>query len=980
MTSRPRLPSGPTKVNSTRRWPPRLIWAVTLCIAVTACNRKTVAPVDRDADVTMASTATPHTEYHVLQDRPDRLLVQLPNRMIVLAAEVRTAPVVSAQVWIKTGSIYEQEHTGAGLSHFLEHLISGGSTSNRNETQSNAILAAIGAQTNAATGLDTVHYYINTTSAHADQAVDLLSDWMQHSLIPQDEYERERSVIQREFEMGQGEPGRILWKLTQQARYDTHPARHPTIGYLDEFLTVNRDEIYDFYKRMYVPNNMVFVVVGDIDKRVVVDQITALWTDAKPQPLPEIRLPREPKRRQLDPSAGIADIDQPRLRLAWPGTRLAGPDDYALDLLAGILGQGESSRLVRTVRDEQRAAFSIDSYNLSFAWGEGFFGIDADVAVPPVPQGVRTTAQAWRDQHIAITESSIFEQVKRIVDDGVTDSELARAKRKTLASVVYSAQSAQALATRMARDLIGTGDPDYLKRYAQAIQTVTAEQVRQAGQRILDPSRAIRIRLLPQGDDQKPTPLSRPAADPSKSNSADEERIELDNKTIVNQLAKLQHSDIADITSVHVEPIQLHRLPNGLRVLIGRSNVVPAVAMRIYQLGGHLADPNDHVGLANAMASMQIKGTHTRSAQQIAQQIEDLGAVLSTHCGYNSVYSQAVCLRDDWGAALDLLADVTLNPAFREEEWDKLRPRIVAAVDRQTDTWNGELRQHFRKAYFADHPWATTPLGKRQVVAALSTADLQSFHESYLGASTTVLAVFGDVNAQQVIDRVERLFSDMLPQSPQVFRAVEPVAAQGGLFQYKTSKPLAAVQIGLGPITRRQSPDYPAVRVLANVMSRFPSGWLEQELRGRGPGLVYAVGAGSFTGLVPGYFAVLFNTQPNSVDQAMQRAMGVVDRARTTLVDDTSLAAAKAKVLTDEFLFKQTNSARAEDAALNVLYKLGLDEPQRFRQVVTALDAQQLQTVAARYLRNPVAVVISHEPVDEELLRSSIAPTEPNEE
>ncbi len=138
----------------------------------------------------------------------------------------------------------------------------------------------MGAETNAGTSLDSVSYYINTTSQHAAQAIDLLSDWMQHSKIEPAELAREKDVILREFEMGEGEPGRILWKLTQGARYRAHPARHPTIGYVDEFKKIERDEVYDFYRRMYVPNNMVFVVTGDVDRKAVVDQIAKLWADA----------------------------------------------------------------------------------------------------------------------------------------------------------------------------------------------------------------------------------------------------------------------------------------------------------------------------------------------------------------------------------------------------------------------------------------------------------------------------------------------------------------------------------------------------------------------------------------------------------------------------------------------------------------------------------------------------------------------------
>ena len=129
-------------------------------------------------------TATNNAQrYTVLQQFPDRLVVELPNRMVVIAQEIHAAPVVSAQVWIKTGSIYEQQHVGAGLSHFLEHLLAGGSTTTRSEEASNKILGSIGAETNAQTGLDSVHYYINATSPFASKAVEQLSDWMQHSLI-----------------------------------------------------------------------------------------------------------------------------------------------------------------------------------------------------------------------------------------------------------------------------------------------------------------------------------------------------------------------------------------------------------------------------------------------------------------------------------------------------------------------------------------------------------------------------------------------------------------------------------------------------------------------------------------------------------------------------------------------------------------------------------------------------------------------------
>lgn len=950
-----------------RTWVGCLSLAIAMGIRSSACAEPSAAS---------SGEAGPQAPYRVLQDRPDRLMVELPNRLIVIAQELHAAPVVSVQVWVKTGSIYEGDDAGAGLSHFLEHLLSAGTTTTRSEEQSNEILGAIGAETNAATGLDNVHYYINTTSPHAERAIDLITDWMQHSLIPEEEYRRERSVIQREFEMGQGEPDRILWKLTQQARYSLHPARHPTIGYLDEFLRITRDQIADFYRRMYVPNNMVFVVAGDIDRRRVVERIAELWRRVEPRDLPAVEFPVELSPIGERRVTGVAGIDKPRLRLAWPGTRLAAEGDYALDLLAVILGQGESSRLTRTVRDEQRAVNTVHSYNLSFAWGEGFFGIDAEVATPEGPASATgadagNPAASAADQAILRAKAAILEQVDRLRSEPVTPEELARAKRTILADVVLEAQSAQDIAARLASDTIGTGDPDYLRRYSQAIQSLSVDEVKAAAEKFLDPGHLIAITLLPPPEDQPPMPLTRPPTPPEAA-AVDTERVNLDNTVIVERFSALATTQPQTPRPIEIQPLQRYTLPNGLRLIVGRTTTVPAVAMQVYHLGGLLADAPGREGIAYAVSAMRTRGTATRTAQEIAQQIENLGGSLEADCGNNTWYTRGVCLAEDWPAVLEILADVTLNPTFPDDEWGKIQPLLLAAVERQADTWSDELVLRFREAYFQQHPWSRSPLGRKEVIASLSPEDLRLFHRRSLAASQSVLAVVGDVDPEQVRAHVERLFASMPARAQVPVTPPLPTPPASTVVQSQTDKPLAAVQIGFGPGVTRQSPDFPTLQVLASVLNSFPTGWLEQELRGRGPGLVYVVGAGQFTGFVPGYFGVVFNTQPQTVPLALQRTIAVVDRARTEPVDHATLDRAKAKVLTEEFLGKQSNAERAADAALVELFGLPPDEPQRFMQQVQSLTAGQLQAAARAYLRNPVVVVLTHQPLPQAELDQAI--------
>ena len=908
-----------------------------------------VAPADTEQNLSK--------EYVVLQERADRLIVELPNRMIVVAQALPTAPVVTAQAWVKTGSIFEQEHEGAGLSHFLEHLLAGGSTSTRDEQASNAILGKIGAQTNAATGLDTVHYYVNTVSEHTDEAIDLVSDWMQNALITQKEYDRERTVIQREMDMRNSQPNTLLWKMTQLARYQVHPARDPIIGYLDDFLSISRDEIYDFYKRMYVPNNMVFVVVGDIDKHAVVDRVASAWSAVPPGQLPEVSLPVEPEITAPREMVGHANVQIPKLRLIWPGTKLGGGGDYELDVLAMVLGQGESSRLTRRVRDDQQLATSISAYNSSNAWTKGYFYVTAE---PTDPEASLDTLK-----------SAILKQVAQLRDHPVTQEELDRAKRKVLSSIVQNNQTAEGVASTLAWEVTSLADPDYLQHYAKAVQSITAEQLQATAKRFLTDNRLITVELLPiAGGETDNIPVTKRQAPPIDPKSVKHEPVELDNDGLIRRLSENLASDKDDSKPIEVDQPVVYTLDNGLTVVVQRTTVVPAATMQLYWMGGLLADEPGRQGVANATAEMLMRGTETRSAEQIAETVEDLGASLTTSAANNTAYASATALKADWPVLLDLMGDVTMHPAFDVSQWDKLKPRILASIERDKETWIGELRQAFRIAFFGDHPWACRTLGLSDVVETLTVDDLRAFHQAHLYAPQMVLSVVGDVDPDKVYAEAKRVFGG-LPTTGERFNPPWPDIPETKIEQVQTSTPATAFYIGFAPCVNRADPDYPGLMVLTKVISDFPSGWLEQELRGRGPGLVYSVGASVWAGLVPGSTAVIFNTSHDQAVEALKRTMSVIQRAKAGDFEQDDIDRAKAKVLTQEFFNKQSLYDRALTNALDVIYGLDDMDSKKLLKAVRGVDAKTLKAMADKHLNHPVVVVLTSEPLDDAALEGA---------
>jgi zinc protease len=227
-----------------------------------------------------------------------------------------------------------------------------------------------------------------------------------------------------------------------------------------------------------------------------------------------------------------------------------------------------------------------------------------------------------------------------------------------------------------------------------------------------------------------------------------------------------------------------------------------------------------------------------------------------------------------------------------------------------------------------------------------------------------VLAVFGDVDAQAVIEAAREQFGQMPRQPARPVEAKKHRPVEPRIVQSRTTKPVVGVQVGFGPGMARNNPDYAPMLVMTRVASSFPTGWLEQALRGEGPGLVYAVGAFAATGYVPGYWAAIFNTQPATAEQAVGRTLTVIERLRSEPVDQATLERARQATLVREALGSQSNSQRAAQAALDALYGVGHDGPDDLIRQIRGVTAADVRRVAEQYLAHPLLVLISPEAVD----------------
>ena len=295
---------------------------------------------------------------------PGVILTTLENGLTIIVREDHNAPVVSAQAWCATGSIHEGPWLGAGLSHVLEHMLFKGTTTRAGSRIDQEVQEA-GGYMNAYTSFDRTVYHIDVPNTGAVTAIDILCDIMQHATLPPDDLAKELDVIRREMDMGQDDPGRRAGRRLFESAYTKSPYRFTIIGYLDIFNELKPENIRDYYTEKYAPNNVFYVVAGDVKNDEVVAQIKAAYAKTKSRAMPPVVLPLEPKQTAAREIIEEANVELGHVHFAWHIPELRHADVPVLDVLAVLLGSGRSSRLFQQVRERQGVVHHVDAWTYS---------------------------------------------------------------------------------------------------------------------------------------------------------------------------------------------------------------------------------------------------------------------------------------------------------------------------------------------------------------------------------------------------------------------------------------------------------------------------------------------------------------------------------------------------------------------------------------------------------------------------------------
>ena len=823
-----------------------------------------------------------------------------PNGLTLIVEENKGAPVASVQAWCNTGSVHEGKLLGAGLSHILEHMLFKGTTSRAPGVIASQVQDQ-GGYINAYTSYDRTVYWIDVPAKGASKAVDILADAMMNATLPEAEYDKEQEVIRREFAMGYDNPDRTASLLLFRTAYHISPFKEPVIGHLDIYNKLTRQDVLDYYKRRYVPNNLCFVVVGDVNASEIRDQLGNFFEKYPRVALDPVTVAEEPPQLGRQEARDRFPTDLSRMNIAWRAPGATSPDAPAVEVLSAILGAGTSSILNCEVREKKGLVHQIGAGLYTLTPKEGLIYVGA-VADP--------------DKRDA-AEREILAQVGKVSRDGVTPAELAKAKKGLLSDHYHGLATMRGRASDYGNGWLMTGNAEYGKRYLESIEKVTPDDVRRVASLYLKPE-GLTVTSLDPVSTTKESNVSAP---------------------------KAAESDV--IKEV---------LPNGLRVLVHQDNRLPLVSIIAAFRGGLLAETPEKNGISQLAASTIVKGTKTRSAQQIAESVEHVGGSIGATSGNNSFSVAVEVMRDDLPLGMQILSDVLLNATFPEGEVALEKDSQLAAIKAEDDQITSTARNLLKPRLYGDHPYALRTTGTPESVAKLSSADLKAYRDKLVTGKNGVLSIFGAVNPKDVLSLAKKDFG-ILP-SGELALEHPPVSSplkDSVVASAERQKQQSVIMRGfLG--TTVEAADRPVLELIEEASSDLGSRFfvrIREKL-----GLAYFVGASNSNGLAPGAFVFYLGTDPKKVDLAKHEFNDEIDKLSNDGLTQVELDRAKAKLLGAEAIRNQSSAALAGMCATNELLGLGFDHDKARKAEIEKVTLEDTKRVANKYFRDAKSVEV----------------------
>jgi zinc protease len=646
----------------------------------------------------------------------------LDNGLNVVVHEDRKTPIVALNLWYHVGSKNEKPRK-TGFAHLFEHLMFGGS-----EHLPGSYIEAmerIGAtDLNGTTSEDRTNYFENVPSSALDYALFAESDRMGffHSTISQELLDLQRGVVQNEKRQGDNQPYAIVEDLVVGSTYPSeHPYAHTVIGSMEDLDSATLGDVRDWFKTYYTPSNAVLVIAGDITADEAHRKVQRYFSEIAPGP------PVAHQRAWVAKMTGehresVEDrVPHARIYKIWNVPGYGAPAASHLRFAGAILSSGKNSRLYKRLVYDDQIATQVSAYLDEREIGSQFV--------------VVATARQGQDLHKV--EKALDEELARFLDEGPTARELDRIKAQSYAGFVRGIERIGGFGGKsdiLATSLTYSGSPHAYKQRLQILETIAAADLRDSARAWLSDG-VYSLEVLPFSAAKQSPPEAERTTPP-----------------------ELGRPHELKLPAIHQD-----RLANGLRILLAERHEVPLVNFWLEVDAGFAADQLVRPGTAKLTSALLTGGTGRRTALQISDELQMLGAQLSSGCNLDISTVYLSSLNNTLDDALNLYADVIRNPIFPEADFERQKQQQLASIANEKVTpLHMGLRALPPILFGANHAYAVplTGSGTEESVHQMTREDTARFHAAWFKPNNATLIVVGDTTLAKIRPKLERFFGD----------------------------------------------------------------------------------------------------------------------------------------------------------------------------------------------------------------------------
>ena len=860
----------------------------------------------------------------------------LPNGLQVILVEDRRLPIVAVNIWYHVGPANEAPGL-TGFAHLFEHMMFA-QTRHIPRGMADRLLEGAGAtDSNGGTGYDQTSYYDTVPSNQLELALWVHADRMGYLLdvLDQKALSNQQDVVRNERrETVEDEPYGLVQEALAHALFPKgHPYYASIIGSHADIQNAKLEDVREFFRRYYGPNNASIVIAGDIDKaktRALVERYFGSFRRSPPVARPSVSTPPITSERRVV----VRDrVELPRIFMGWltPPAYQAG--DAELAVAAEILGGGKSSRLYKKLVYERQIAQDVDASQNSQGLVSTFV---IDVTARP---GIEARE----------LEQAVDAELAQLREHGPSQREVERARNSLETALLSTIEKlgGDGLADQLNHYNQYTGDPGYLSKDLARLRSITPADVQRAVRAHLrQQARAVVIGLpgKPVIDDPR-VPKKGKAVTPAAAAAASAH-----DSVNTPEPWRAQQPKAGPAPRFTLPQGESFKLANGLTVIHHHKPGLPLVSAQLVLRSGSADNPADMPGLAGFTAQMLEEGTVTRSAPQIADEIAQLGAFLDTGASADASVVSLLALRATFAPALDILADIVLHPAFPTAEVERQRADRIGELIQQRDDPDIVAAVAAAGALFGSrHPKGYGQLGTEPAIRAVTRDDLVNFWRRHYVPGNAALVVSGDISRGELKALAESRFAAWP-------RAEVPDGAGGAPAGSPARLVLVdqpgAVQTALrvtGIAVARDTPDFPVLQVLNGAFGGMFSSRLNTNLR-ETKGYTYGISSWFRYDRTPGPFVIAGSVRRDATGDSVREIFRELDEIRNAPLPAAELAAARdAQVLSLPGAFETAADIGASMADLFV-YGLPLDYYVRLPAQLSSVTAAQVQAAARKYL------------------------------